>query len=165
MLVGVHPQFGVKLDSISFPEICTESSKCHIVFCNFGSDLIINVQCSGESASQVREFINNFQFLSIHSDGCFIVRFSGCRLVYTLSLVSSLILFRFQKFARSLPNATLSFAILAVTSSSMCNALERVLRRYVNLSKTFSSCPFTVTVGSLYGFPVLVGVQPLSFLC
>ena len=53
---------GGKLDSISLPDISTESSECHTCFCNSGSDLIINVHCSGE-------FINNFQFLSIHSDG------------------------------------------------------------------------------------------------
>ena len=55
-------QFYVKLDSISLPDICTESFKCHTGFCNSGSDLIINVHCTGESASQVGEFIKNFQF-------------------------------------------------------------------------------------------------------
>ena len=79
-------QLGVKLDSISLPDICAESSKSYTGFCNSGSDLIINVHCSGNSASQVGEFINNFQFLSIHSDGWFIVRFSRCWLVYNLSL-------------------------------------------------------------------------------
>ena len=43
----------VKLDSISLPDICTESSKCNTGFCNSGSDLIINVHSSGESDSQV----------------------------------------------------------------------------------------------------------------
>ena len=33
-------------------------------FCNSGSDLNISVHYSGKSASQVVEFINNFQFLS-----------------------------------------------------------------------------------------------------
>ena len=79
-------QLGVKLDSISLPDICTESSECNTCFCNSGSDLIINVHCSAESASQVGEFINNFQFLSIHSDGLFIVRFYRCWLVYNLCL-------------------------------------------------------------------------------
>ena len=37
--------------------------------------------------------------------------------LYTFSLVSSLIPFRSQTFVRSLPNATLAFAVLAVTSS------------------------------------------------
>ena len=50
------------LDSISLLVICTESFKSHSGFCNSGSDLISNVHCSGESASQVNEFINNFQF-------------------------------------------------------------------------------------------------------
>ena len=58
-------QLGVKLDSITLPDICTKSSECHTGFCNSGSDLIINVHCSGESASRVDEFINNFQFLCI----------------------------------------------------------------------------------------------------
>ena len=31
---------------------------------------------------------------------------------------------------RSLPNASLAFAVLAVTSPPMCTALERVLPRY-----------------------------------
>ena len=77
-------QLGVKLDSFSLPDICTDSSECHIGFCNSGSDLIISVHCSGKSASQEGEFINKFQFLSIHSDGWFIVRF--LRLLYDLSL-------------------------------------------------------------------------------
>ena len=77
---------GVNRDNISFPDICTESSKCHTGICSSGSDLIINVHCSGKSASLVGEFLNNFQFLSIHSDGCFIVRLSRCWLVYNLSL-------------------------------------------------------------------------------
>ena len=77
-------RLGVKLDSISLPGTCTESSECHTGFCYSGSSLIINVHCSGQSASKVGEFINNFQFLSIHSDGWFIVRFSRCWLVYNL---------------------------------------------------------------------------------
>ena len=36
--------------------------ECHTGFCNSISDLIIHVHFSGESASQVGEFINNFQF-------------------------------------------------------------------------------------------------------
>ena len=71
-----HSLVGVKLDSISLPDICTESSECHTGFCNSGSDLIINVHCSVHGASHVGEFINNFQFLSIHSDRWFIVRLS-----------------------------------------------------------------------------------------
>ena len=45
-------------------------------------------------------------------------------------LVSSWIPFRSQRFARSLPKVTLAFAILAVTSSSMCTTLERVLPKH-----------------------------------
>ena len=41
-------------------------------------------------------------------------------------LVSSLIPFRSQIFAQSLPNATLAFAILAVTSSSTCTSLQNL---------------------------------------
>ena len=51
-------QLGVKVDSTSLSDICTESSKCHTGFCNSGNDHIINVHCSEESASQVGEFIN-----------------------------------------------------------------------------------------------------------
>ena len=79
-------RLGVKLDSISLSDICTESSKCHTGFHNSGSDHIINVHCSGKSGSQVGEFINNFQFLSIHSDGWLIVRFFRCWLVYNCCL-------------------------------------------------------------------------------
>ena len=59
-------QLGVKLDSVSLPDIYTESSECHIGLCNSGSDLNINVHCSGESTAQVGECIKNFQLLSIH---------------------------------------------------------------------------------------------------
>ena len=76
----------VPFDSISLPDICMESSECHTGFSNSCRDLIINVHCSGKSASQVGEFISNFQFFSIHSDGWFIVRFSRCWLVYNLCL-------------------------------------------------------------------------------
>ena len=55
-------QLGVMLDSISLPDICKESSKCHTGFCNSGSDLIINVHCSGESAPQVGDFISSCPF-------------------------------------------------------------------------------------------------------
>ena len=34
-------QLGVKLDSISLPDICTESSECHTGFCNSDIDLIM----------------------------------------------------------------------------------------------------------------------------
>ena len=64
-------QRGVKIDSISLPDICTESSECH-------TDT--HVHCSGENASQVGEFINNFQFLSIHSD-CWFIFLVGARLL------------------------------------------------------------------------------------
>ena len=46
-------QLGVKLDSISIPDICTVSSECHTGFCDSDRDLIINVHCSGQNASQV----------------------------------------------------------------------------------------------------------------
>ena len=59
---------GVKFDSIALSDICTVPSECHTGFCNSGSDLIINVHCSEESASQVGEFINNFRFLSTYSN-------------------------------------------------------------------------------------------------
>ena len=62
----VDIQLGVKLDSISLPDICTESSECHTGFCYSGINFIINVHCSREGASQVGEFINNFQFSSIY---------------------------------------------------------------------------------------------------
>ena len=62
----VDSKLGVKLDSISLPDICMESSKCHNGFCYSGSGLINNVHYSGESAYQLGEFINNFQFLFAH---------------------------------------------------------------------------------------------------
>ena len=60
-------QLGVMLDSISFPDICAESSECHTGFCNSGSDLIINVHCSGKSAAQVGEFIYQQLSVFVHS--------------------------------------------------------------------------------------------------
>ena len=67
-------QLCVKLDSISLQDISMESSESHTGCCNSGSDHI-SVHYSGESVSQVGGFINNFHFLSIHSDDWFIVRF------------------------------------------------------------------------------------------
>ena len=79
-------QFSIKSDSISFPDICAKSAKCYTGFCSSGCNFIINVHCSGESASQIGEFINNLQFLSIHCDSWFAVRLSRCWLVYYLRL-------------------------------------------------------------------------------
>ena len=56
-------------DSISFPDICAKSAECYAGLHSSGCNLIINVHCSGESASKIGEFINNLKFLSIHSDG------------------------------------------------------------------------------------------------
>ena len=67
----VNFQLDVKLDSISLPDICAGSSECHTGFCNSGSDLIINLHRSGESASRVGIFINNVHTLSIHRNGWF----------------------------------------------------------------------------------------------
>ena len=75
------PQYISSLIPFSF-----QTFECHTGFCDSGSDLIINVHCSGESASQVGEFINNFQFLAFHSDSWFIARFSRGWLVYNLCL-------------------------------------------------------------------------------
>ena len=79
-------QLSIKSDSISFPDICAKSAECYAGLCSSGCNLIINVHCSGESASKIGEFINNLKFLSIHSDGWFAVRLSRCWLVYNLSL-------------------------------------------------------------------------------
>ena len=57
---------------------------------------------------------------------------------WSCSLVSSLIPFRSQKSARSLPYTTLAFAALAVISSSICTAPESVFPGHVNLSAVFS---------------------------
>ena len=45
-----------------------QSGKCYAGFRSSGCNLIINVHCSGESASKIGEFINNLKFLSIHSE-------------------------------------------------------------------------------------------------
>ena len=74
-------QLSIKSDSISFQDICAKSAKCYTGLRSSGCNLIINVHCSGESASKISEFINNLKFLSIHSDGWFAVRLSRCWLV------------------------------------------------------------------------------------
>ena len=86
---------GVRLDSISLPDICTESFECHTGFCNSDSDLIINVHCAGECASQVDQFINNFQFLSIHSDSWLIVQFPGAGSCTTSVFVCFVLIMRY----------------------------------------------------------------------
>ena len=50
---------------------CGKCAECYAGLRSSGCDLIINVHCSGESASKIGEFINNLKFLSIHSDGDF----------------------------------------------------------------------------------------------
>ena len=79
-------QLSIKSDSISFPDICAKSVECYAGLHSSGCDLIINVHCSGESASKIDEFINNLKFLSIHSDGWFAVWLSRYWLVYYLSV-------------------------------------------------------------------------------
>ena len=79
-------QLNVKSDSIPLLDICAKTAKCYTdIFGSSDSNLIINMYCSGERASQIGEFINSLQFLSIHSDGWFTVRLSTCWLVYYLS--------------------------------------------------------------------------------
>ena len=82
-------QLSIKSDSISFPDICAKSAKCYAGLRSSGFILIINVHCSGESASKIGEFINNLKCLSIHSDGCFAVWLSRCWLVYCVVLIVS----------------------------------------------------------------------------
>ena len=60
-------QLSIKSDSISFPDICAKAAKCYAGHRSSGCNLIINVHCSGESASKIGEFINNLKFLSIHT--------------------------------------------------------------------------------------------------
>ena len=79
-------QLSFKSDSISFPDICAKSAECYAGHRSSGCSLIINVHCSGESASKIGEFIENLKILSIHSDGWFAVRLSRYWLVDYLSL-------------------------------------------------------------------------------
>ena len=79
-------QLSIKSDSISFPDIYAKSAECYAGLRSSGCSRIINVHCSGESASKIGEFINNLKFLSIHSDVWFAVRLSRCWLVYYVSL-------------------------------------------------------------------------------
>ena len=72
-------KLSIKSYSISFPDICAKSAECYAGLRSSGCNLIINVHCSGESASKIGEFINNF--LSFHSDGWFAVRLSRCWLM------------------------------------------------------------------------------------
>ena len=60
-------QLSIKSVSISFPDICARSAKCYARLRNSGCNFIINVHCSGESASNIGEFINNLKFTSVHS--------------------------------------------------------------------------------------------------
>ena len=82
-------QLSVKSDSIPFPDSYAKSAKCLTDFCNSSFNFIINVYCSVKSASHICEFINNLQFLSIHSDGWFAVRLSRCWLSHFALTVGS----------------------------------------------------------------------------
>ena len=44
-------QLSVKSDPITLSDVCVKSAKCYTGFRCSGSNLIINVHCSGESAS------------------------------------------------------------------------------------------------------------------
>ena len=78
-------QLSVKSDFISFPDSYVKPAKCLTDFCYSSFNFIINVYRSVKSASQICEFINNLQFLSIHSNGWFALRLSRSWLVYYLS--------------------------------------------------------------------------------
>ena len=75
----------------------------------------------------------------------------------TFSLVSSLTVLRHV-------HATLAFAVLAVTSSAVCTALENALPRQVNLSTT---CSFSIHSHGwlLYGFPGAGWYTTSVFFC
>ena len=49
----VEFQLRVKSDSILLLDICAKSAECYTGFRSSGSNLNINVHCSGESASQI----------------------------------------------------------------------------------------------------------------
>ena len=51
-------QLSVKSDSIPLPDISAKSARCHTGFHSSDNTLIINVHCSEETASQIREFID-----------------------------------------------------------------------------------------------------------
>ena len=53
----------------------------------------------------------------------------------------------------NLPNALLALAMWLVTSALMLAERDSVLPRYVKFSTAWSLCPFTVMLGSWYGFP------------
>ena len=55
-------QLSIKSDTISFPDICAKCAECYAGLRSSGCNLIINVHCSGESASKIGEFINNLKF-------------------------------------------------------------------------------------------------------
>ena len=57
-------QLSIKSDSISFPDICAKSAKCYASLRSSGCNIIINVHCSGESASKIGEFINNLEIFA-----------------------------------------------------------------------------------------------------
>ena len=80
-------QLSVKSNSIPLQDVCAKFAECFTGFRSSGCNLIINVYFSRESASQIGKFINNLQFLSIHSDCWFAVRLSSRWLVYYLSVL------------------------------------------------------------------------------
>ena len=76
--------------------------------------------------------------------------------------MSGLIPFRSQTLELSLSNAILAFAVLAVTSSSVCTVLERVsdsqIGEFINNLKVLS-----IHSDGWYAFHVLAGVLAQSF--
>ena len=59
-------QLSIKSDSISFPDIFEKSAECYAGLRSSGCNLIINVHCSGESASTIGEFSQQLEVF-VHS--------------------------------------------------------------------------------------------------
>ena len=81
-------------------------SNATLAFRSAGSTLIINGHCCGESVFQIDKFINDLQFLSIHSDGWFAVRLPGAgwciTSVYFVPIGRSKLSFAFDMSSKSL---------------------------------------------------------------
>ena len=79
-------QLSIKSDFISFPDICAKSAKFYAGLRSSGCNLIINVHCSGESASKIGEVVwdRSFRLLlgppGLNCLSSFASYFQWCRL-------------------------------------------------------------------------------------
>ena len=126
-------------DSLSFPHLLPESSRCRVGFGKSVIDFHVNVGFSGEGASQVGERIGGFQWLVIHKDVCLVIHLSRCRLVHDFCLLGADGKTNDVASSREVTHALLHFCFSVAVESAVIRKGEFSLCGYLHLSLCFES--------------------------